>query len=111
MAQKNDLPLGSLSHSLAQGPEAETLRGRKELASIKVYPNPAKDYVIFDVSHIDQRTTLSVYDIYGREIIEKQITETPITLDTKSWSTGLYLWRVNQEGISSSQGKVEIMKW
>jgi len=28
LAQKNDLPLGSLSHSLAQGPEAETLRGR-----------------------------------------------------------------------------------
>ncbi|MDR1112812.1 MAG: T9SS type A sorting domain-containing protein [Bacteroidales bacterium] len=60
--------------------------------SFTVYPNPAKDYVVFDFSKIQIPVThITVSDAQGRILTNTAVnTPSQITVTVKDWATGLY---------------------
>lgn len=60
-------------------------------SSINVYPNPAQDYLFISIKEDIIPQTLSVYDIYGRLVAEKNIEgQKSAELELKEFITGIY---------------------
>jgi ELWxxDGT repeat protein len=59
---------------------------------VKVYPNPASDYIMVSKSLID--ASYSIYDITGKTVKESTITSEKVDLDL---SSGLYLFKVKTD--------------
>lgn len=62
----------------------------------QAFPNPAQDYVQLENLNAG---TLTVFDMYGR-VHHSQEVEDAVNIDVQNWSTGIYLVRVQGEGIS-----------
>ena len=79
--------------------------------SINVYPNPAQDYVIIDLSEITQRViTLEVYDITGRQVMRKEIENNgEYRLDLNDYNEGIYILNMYMSKYKVSK-KVMIMR-
>jgi len=91
-----------------------------EPAQLKVYPNPTKDYVWFEVQ--SAFTTVSaenssrfevgevrIFDVFGRQVARKDITSEQTILDVSVLPGGVYFYRVAFEEVSYS-GKIVIQK-
>jgi hypothetical protein len=87
---------------------------------LKVYPNPAKDYVLFAFTEIkgftqnktlNSSTVITVFDFYGRKINNPVIyyTDDKTVWDTREVQNGIYFYILETEGESYS-GKVVIQK-
>lgn len=65
---------------------------------IKVYPNPARNYVTFDVSdhHTMEHERIELYHINGRLITEIPITENRLIYEwnVENLSPGMYFYRI-----------------
>src|ERR1051326_2515647 len=62
---------------------------------IKVYPNPAKDKIFIDVKN--KNTTMSLFDICGKEVLKTQNKE----IDISALPEGIYFFQVKTaEGIA-----------
>ncbi len=74
------------------------------LNDIKLYPNPAKEYTRLSFTS-EQNTTaeLSVYDVNGKKVINKNITivsgKNIININTKALPEGLYFVKINNDRI------------
>lgn len=83
----------------------------RQQQTIKVYPNPAKNYVTFEMDTVAGNTVLSVYDMYGKTVIQKEVSaKGSVTISTQLWNSGLFLWIIRENEIPVGQGKLEIMK-
>lgn len=68
------------------------------LESIKLYPNPASDYVEVRVSDNDVKMSrLEVYDVYGKLLNEVEVIDNPTRINVSSLSNGMYYVRVITE--------------
>ncbi|MCB0835396.1 MAG: T9SS type A sorting domain-containing protein [Bacteroidetes bacterium] len=83
----------------------------KEILS--VFPNPATDFIVFswNFGHLNQKATLSIYDLAGRKIISHSI----ITVqgqwiwETQDMNSGVYLYDLHSENqVLVSQGKIVV---
>jgi hypothetical protein len=86
---------------------------------IRVYPNPAKDFVQFEV----QRSTLPagrqgsvigvfelhLFDVFGRQVAGKEITTEQSILDVSGLPEGFYIYKVVLGEITYS-GKLVIQR-
>ena len=88
-----------------------------EQATLKAYPNPAKDYVVFElpagappsVSNGGKEPTLQITNIFGQEVA-RIISKKKITLwDVRKVKDGFYFFQVKVNGIVHS-GKIVIRK-
>jgi subtilisin-like proprotein convertase family protein len=61
------------------------------LANIKVYPNPTKGILNISLPEIQDKTTLKLNDIQGREILSKETTANSEVLDIENLQDGVYL--------------------
>ena len=61
--------------------------------SLKVYPNPAKDYLI--IENIDKINNIEIYNIQGEKILEKSVELNIETIDLTYLKSGIYFVRVN----------------
>lgn len=64
-------------------------------AQIKVYPNPADEYIDIDLSQIKTQLKIGIYDLSGRkydQLIEVQ--GDVVRVDTKHLPTGIYMLRI-----------------
>ncbi|WP_417611625.1 PKD domain-containing protein [Owenweeksia hongkongensis] len=80
------------------------------LESIKVFPNPADDFLQIELpAEIKSGTIISLYDLNGKLLIERGVTENKeqVTLDLSSLAKGLYLLDLNLNGASR---QVKIVK-
>ena len=84
------------------------------LEVVSIFPNPA-DYLLNVVIHspipFDHRHgKLAIMDIAGRTVLEKELhfSELNLTLDTRLWSPGLYIYELELPGISLKNGKFEV---
>lgn len=75
---------------------------------IKVYPNPAKEYVIFESQHLFSGF-ISLTDIYGRPVAEVPVTSEKTVWDTRGVQPGVYLHHFNN-GKNIASGKLMIVK-
>ncbi len=62
------------------------------LSQIKIYPNPAKDFVMVDISQLSQLPiSFKVYSIDGKLILEKPLSDTRSKILTTDWTNGTYI--------------------
>lgn len=85
--------------------------------AIKVYPNPAKEYVVFELA-VGPRSIVSlpanaqsilITDIYGREIAQIPLIGDKTVWDTRGVAPGVYLYHFNDGGFIA-KGKFMISK-
>lgn len=75
---------------------------------VKVYPNPVKEYVIFETQRITNGV-ISVTDIYGREVAKVPVTGEKTVWDARGVMPGVYLYHLNNSKYIAS-GKLMIRK-
>lgn len=73
---------------------------------LKVYPNPASGYVVFEGKNI-KTGVISVSDIYGREVAKVPLTGGKTVWDTKGVQPGVYLYTIEDSSFLTA-GKIVI---
>lgn len=62
---------------------------------IKIYPNPARDYIEFNIQNIIFKTAdLIIFDIFGRYVVNKEITTPYARIDISKLPAGIYFYRL-----------------
>ncbi|MCK9451657.1 MAG: T9SS type A sorting domain-containing protein [Bacteroidales bacterium] len=82
-----------------------------ETKVLKVYPNPATDYVIFEIPSKTGtvEALLEIHDIFGRNHATKQITSAKTVLDLRQFKQGIYFYKMEFEGHHYS-GKIIVQR-
>lgn len=70
---------------------------------LKVYPNPASEYVQFEINNSLESCTVEVYNMAGNKVIIKQLTDNK-QLNVSQLKAGLYIYKVIQ-GTKAYKGK------
>ena len=73
------------------------------------YPNPGKDVLNIRTGMKDTR--VEVYDMSGRMVYGKEITENVTAINTSTWPAGSYVWRVMAGTSTGSVTEAESGKW
>lgn len=64
--------------------------------TINLYPNPANNFINFDINTFFTKTILQIYHITGRLIIQKQYENmSSFSVDISSLSSGIYIAKLN----------------
>ena len=87
------------------GPGAVLKVAQNEISGLNVYPNPVSNGIVYIKSNSSDAKTVSVYDILGKQLIQKEVSNG--TLDVSSLNKGVYLMKVS-EGAASSTRKLVI---
>ena len=81
--------------------------------SIKVYPNPAKDYVIFEttLTHTNRvKYKIIVSDVFGQEVVTLSLKNEKTVWDCREAINGTYIYCI-QSGLNViDRGKIVILK-
>ncbi len=75
----------------------------KLLESIKVFPNPANEFLLIELPNgIKSETSIALYDLHGKLLIAKEIAKNKekINLDLSMLAKGVYLLNLNLNGVS-----------
>ncbi|MFM2047955.1 MAG: hypothetical protein RI955_501 [Bacteroidota bacterium] len=95
MAYNPGKPCGTFSAPVQFSPSAATgINTISSVSSFKIYPNPVNNYFI--VNYISETTvgnyTLTVFDISGKQVYNKQIAANGRTevVETSNWTSGEY---------------------
>jgi hypothetical protein len=68
---------------------------------LSVYPNPVKEYVVFDNVNISESATIAIFDIRGRKVMEKQLSGNK-QLVVNNLRKGLYIYKLSNNGVTYS---------
>jgi hypothetical protein len=74
--------------------------------SFSVYPNPATEYIKFNVPGSEGKLSVAIINLQGKTVLEKQV-ENNAQVDVKGLINGLYLYKVT-ENSRTYNGKVII---
>jgi subtilisin-like proprotein convertase family protein len=78
--------------------------------ALKIYPNPAKDFVTIDLAgSVNGETTYELFDVQGRKVISKVSSSDLETLNVENLSDGIYMLTL-QNGSNKTTKKVVINK-
>lgn len=79
--------------------------------NLRVYPNPAKDYVVFATfaKATVVKGELIILNIFGQEMARQPITCEKTVIDLRQWQTGVYFFRAEIDGINYS-GKIMVQE-
>ena len=78
------------------------------LSEVSVYPNPTKGIVNIFIPNNDEPSTISLYDLQGREILKKESTEMNTSLQIDTLQDGIYL--VTIENLNGSVTKKIVLR-
>jgi hypothetical protein len=74
------------------------------------YPNPGKD--VLNIRTGLKNARVEVYDMNGRMVYGREITEYVTAIDAGDWAEGVYVWKVYTTGVSTgSTTLAETGKW
>jgi hypothetical protein len=74
---------------------------------IRVYPNPARDFVFVQPSQpLRGQFSIKVTDMMGREVLRQPLAALVSTLDVRGWASGVYVYTIEQAGSVLQSGKV-----
>jgi hypothetical protein len=62
-----------------------------------VSPNPAKNKFTLDLETFANDSTIEVYDVLGKKILNRKINAISSTFDVSSWNSGLYIIKVSSQ--------------
>lgn len=63
--------------------------------NIKIYPNPANDFIIIEGLTTSENTTINIYDIQGKLILTKELVENG-TIDLSELNKGVYVVKIGE---------------
>lgn len=74
-----------------------------------VLPNPATSFIsIQSETNFSEQTNFRLFDVTGRIVLQKQLTEKLTQLDVSAVSKGMYLYTVSSATLKISSGKLVI---
>lgn len=91
----------------------EKLLNTGQPPSLKVYPNPSKDYVIVEfVTDITKNSLLVINDSHGQRIKSMQLNSCrdQLVLDTRGWSPGIYVVTLQSDNKTTESCKFSIVR-
>jgi hypothetical protein len=72
--------------------------------NISLYPNPSKETSTLNIENINDKARISVVDMQGRVILQRELTPNnnsiTTTIDTKDLSQGIYFVKINSDKIN-----------
>ena len=68
-------------------------------ASIRAYPNPAREYITLEIPHELVGETMVIYDVTGREIYRSNTANTTNIINVAIFSSGSYVLRVGNQNV------------
>jgi len=77
---------------------------------VKLYPNPATDYITLFVPRITEQWQFTLYDIQGREVLHVNSRGAFRSINISHLAQGMYLWKLVYEDGKVENGKVIIQK-
>lgn len=80
--------------SNAKSKEIQIVEG---VIDITVYPNPNKGLLKVDILNmaLSDEAIIFLYELSGRELIQKRYTDSHLELDLSSYKDGIYILRIN----------------
>jgi len=67
--------------------------------SVNAYPNPAREFIIFDLNDVSESANVEIYDISGRMISNHNVFENS-HISVRNLSKGLYIYMLHIKGIT-----------
>ena len=64
---------------------------------LSIFPNPSTNKVTLSSSAINGNTQLSIFNVSGEKVIERQLTNTETQIDISALPRGVYFVRVQDE--------------
>ena len=83
-----------------------TLIPSTNLDPVKVFPNPAGDFISIDASQLNQGATFILYDVFGKEIQTNTLSSTLNAISISELKPGCYLYKVLSNDRTQSTGKL-----
>ena len=71
---------------------------------LTIIPNPSNDKITISLPAITGNTQLSIFNVSGEKVLERQLTDTETQLDISALPRGVYFVRVQDEKM------IEVMK-
>jgi hypothetical protein len=68
---------------------------------INVYPNPASDYIEFNIDNISESASAEIFDIHGRKIMEIKLSDKR-QIEVGKLPKGLYIYRIQNSAITTT---------
>jgi len=82
--------------------------------SIKTYPNPATDYITFDLGNsgieLTENIQLELYNTAGESIIRRTLTDNRLEVELSGLTGGTYIYAIRSSGALLANGKIQIVK-
>lgn len=81
-------------------------------AGLMVYPNPATDFIMFDLGHaVAETATLSLYNTYGQMLTQFEVSGSQLRLTVDEvGADGMYFYTLKTEGQPEIRGKFNIQR-
>lgn len=84
-----------------------TTTGIDEMANDKIqfsiFPNPSNGIIHLNFAEYLPNATISLFDVTGREVYTKQVTDISETIQVQEMPSGIYLLKVSSENLSVSR--------
>ncbi len=79
---------------------------------VKLYPNPATSYVIFDLQKgFEKGFSIQVYSLIGLKMLEQHNINQKTTIDLAEFNRGVYIYHLrDQSGKLIESGKFQVSK-
>ncbi|MFN5070348.1 MAG: T9SS type A sorting domain-containing protein [Bacteroidota bacterium] len=77
---------------------------------VRLYPNPARDYITLLIPRITKQWQFALFDIQGREVLHLHSRGAFRSLDVSQLAAGLYLWRLVYEDGKEERGKLILQR-
>lgn len=78
------------------------------VVTVSVYPNPATESAVFTFNGLSSKGILSLYDQFGCIVWQSVITSSNIELVTSGFASGIYCYRLDENGEIKATGKLVI---
>jgi hypothetical protein len=77
---------------------------------VRLYPNPATDYITLFIPRITKQWQFALFDIQGREVLHVNSRGAFRSLDVSQLAAGLYLWKLVYEDGKEERGKLILQR-
>ncbi len=77
--------------------------GSVELSSIEIFPNPTADMIHLNFNNSDDFIIVSVFNIYGQEIIKQSLKKEQTVINLNSYPNGFYYIKISDKGSIQSR--------
>lgn len=82
----------------------------KQAKQVKLYPNPANEYIIIQTSGIKDAKSIAIMDVSGKQITQSAVDKESSFIDTKNFAPGIYFYEcIGSEQNILKRGKFSII--